>query len=56
MPSLSEGANAYGLGGTHRHLGEFDQEFSRVAGRPVEVQFTPHLIPMPTAAFWPPSM
>jgi len=42
---LSEGTNAYGLGGTHRHLGEFDQEFSRVAGRPVEVQFTPHLAP-----------
>jgi N-acetyl-gamma-glutamyl-phosphate reductase len=42
---LSEGTNAYALGGTHRHLGEFDQEFSRVAGRPVEVQFTPHLAP-----------
>jgi len=42
---LSEGYHAYGVGGTHRHLGEFDQEFSRLAGRPVEVQFTPHLIP-----------
>ncbi|WP_370401720.1 N-acetyl-gamma-glutamyl-phosphate reductase [Sulfitobacter sp. JB4-11] len=42
---LSEGYHAYALGGTHRHLGEFDQEFSRVAGRPVQVQFTPHLIP-----------
>jgi len=42
---LSEGAHAYSVGGTHRHLGEFDQEFLRVAGRPVEVQFTPHLIP-----------
>ncbi|MEM9524914.1 MAG: Asd/ArgC dimerization domain-containing protein, partial [Pseudomonadota bacterium] len=29
----------------HRHLGEFDQELSSVAGRPVRVQFTPHLIP-----------
>ena len=43
---LSEGANPYAIGGTHRHLGEFDQEFSRLAGRPVEVQFTPHLAPM----------
>ena len=43
---LSEGTNAYSAGGKHRHLGEFDQEFSAVAGRPVEVQFTPHLIPM----------
>lgn len=42
---LSEGTNAYSFGGTHRHLGEFDQEFSRLAGRPVRVQFTPHLIP-----------
>jgi N-acetyl-gamma-glutamyl-phosphate reductase len=42
---LSEGANAYAVGGTHRHLGEFDQEFSKLAGRDVRVQFTPHLIP-----------
>ena len=42
---LSEGYNAYAIGGTHRHLGEFDQEFSALAGRPVRVQFTPHLIP-----------
>lgn len=43
---LSEGAHAYATGGTHRHLGEFDQEFSHIAGRPVQVQFTPHLVPM----------
>ncbi|WP_299874889.1 N-acetyl-gamma-glutamyl-phosphate reductase [uncultured Sulfitobacter sp.] len=43
---LSEGYHAYALGGTHRHLGEFDQEFSAVAGRPVQVQFTPHLLPV----------
>ncbi|QFT60235.1 N-acetyl-gamma-glutamyl-phosphate reductase [Sulfitobacter sp. THAF37] len=42
---LSEGYHAYAVGGTHRHLGEFDQEFSAVAGRPVKVQFTPHLVP-----------
>jgi len=42
---LSEGYHAYAIGGTHRHLGEFDQEFSAIAGRPVKVQFTPHLIP-----------
>src|SRR6056297_3106086 len=43
---LSEGTHPYAAGGTHRHLGEFDQEFSRLAGRPVEVSFTPHLLPM----------
>jgi N-acetyl-gamma-glutamyl-phosphate reductase len=42
---LSEGYHAYSVGGTHRHLGEFDQEFSQLAGRPVRIQFTPHLIP-----------
>lgn len=42
---LSEGYHAYSAGGTHRHLGEFDQEFSAIAGRPVKVQFTPHLVP-----------
>jgi len=42
---LSEGYHAYAVGGTHRHLGEFDQEFSAIAGRPVEIQFTPHLVP-----------
>ncbi|MEP4195813.1 MAG: N-acetyl-gamma-glutamyl-phosphate reductase [Aliishimia sp.] len=42
---LSEGYHAYALGGTHRHLGEFDQEFSAIAGRPIQVQFTPHLVP-----------
>ena len=43
---LSEGTQTYSAGGKHRHLGEFDQEFSKIAGRPVLVQFTPHLLPM----------
>jgi len=42
---LSGGTMPYSAGGTHRHLGEFDQEFSLLAGRPVRVQFTPHLMP-----------
>ena len=42
---MFENVKGYALGGTHRHLGEFDQEFSAIAGRPVEIQFTPHLIP-----------
>ena len=41
----SEGMKAYAVGGTHRHLGEFDQELSLVAGQPIKIQFTPHLIP-----------
>lgn len=42
---LSEGYHPYAVGGTHRHLGEFDQEFSALAGRDVRIQFTPHLVP-----------
>jgi N-acetyl-gamma-glutamyl-phosphate reductase len=36
----------YSQGGKHRHLGEFDQEFSALAGRKVEIQFTPYLVPV----------
>ena len=42
---MDENVLGYSLGGKHRHLGEFDQEFSKLAGRKVEIQFTPHLIP-----------
>ncbi|WP_417243236.1 N-acetyl-gamma-glutamyl-phosphate reductase [Celeribacter sp.] len=42
---LEDNAFGYSVGGKHRHLGEFDQEFSAVAGRDVRIQFTPHLIP-----------
>ena len=42
---MSENVKGYSVGGTHRHLGEFDQEFSAVAGREIQVQLTPHLIP-----------
>lgn len=42
----SEDVAGYSQGGRHRHLGEFDQEFSALAGRPVRILFTPHLIPV----------
>lgn len=41
---VSEGFHAYNVA-RHRHLAEFDQEFSRAAGRPVTCTFTPHLLP-----------
>ena len=40
-----ENIATYSTGGTHRHLGEFDQELSRIAGHDVRIQFTPHLVP-----------
>jgi N-acetyl-gamma-glutamyl-phosphate reductase len=42
----SEDVMGYSQGGKHRHLGEFDQEFSAIAGRPVRIVFTPHLVPV----------
>ncbi len=45
MAELDENVKPYSLGGKHRHLGEFDQEFSKIAGREVRVQFAPHLLP-----------
>jgi len=42
---VAEGFHAYGVG-YHRHMAELDQEFSKAAGRPVTVSFTPHLLPI----------
>ncbi len=45
FPECNENFAAYGVG-THRHLPEIDQILSDAAGQPVEVIFTPHLVPM----------
>lgn len=41
---VSEGYHAYNVA-KHRHMAEFDQEFSLAARQKVEVTFTPHLLP-----------
>ena len=41
---VSDGFRAYNVA-KHRHLAEFDQEFSKAAGREVQVTFVPHLLP-----------
>lgn len=43
---VNEGFRAYGIGGTHRHIPEIEQELSLLAGEPLMVSFTPHLVPM----------
>ena len=43
--SAHEDARVYGVG-THRHTPEMSQILSGVAGSPVDVVFTPHLIPI----------
>ena len=40
-----ESMKAYGIA-HHRHTPEIEQELSKVAGREIMLQFTPHLIPM----------
>jgi N-acetyl-gamma-glutamyl-phosphate reductase len=42
----NESVSAYKVAGTHRHTGEIEQELSRLAAKPTQVAFTPHLIPM----------
>ncbi|RLA86692.1 MAG: N-acetyl-gamma-glutamyl-phosphate reductase [Deltaproteobacteria bacterium] len=42
---VNEGFRAYKVA-EHRHTPEIEQELSRVAGYPVRVTFTPHLVPM----------
>ncbi|MGI5912372.1 MAG: N-acetyl-gamma-glutamyl-phosphate reductase [Syntrophomonadaceae bacterium] len=42
---VNEGIHAYGVG-THRHGPEIAQELGVAAKRPVEMIFTPHLVPM----------
>ncbi len=46
FPETSEGVRAYKVAGQHRHTPEIEQELSGVAGVPVRLVFTPHLIPM----------
>jgi len=43
---VNEGFRAYGAGGVHRHTPEIEQELSILAGEPLLVTFTPHLVPM----------
>ncbi len=44
-PELNESLMAYKIG-THRHTPEIEQELGELAGKPVTLSFTPHLIPM----------
>ena len=50
FPECNESFSAYAVG-THRHTPEIEQALSDVAGEPVEVIFTPHLVPMDRGIF-----
>ena len=45
LAEASEGVAPYGVVG-HRHTSEIEQLCSRAAGSSIQLQFTPHLIPM----------
>jgi len=49
-PECNESVAAYGVG-THRHTPEIEQALSDLAKEPVEIIFTPHLIPMDRGIF-----
>ena len=42
---MNEGFKAYGIA-VHRHTPEIEQELSRIAGKKITINFTPHLVPM----------
>jgi N-acetyl-gamma-glutamyl-phosphate reductase len=50
FPECNESVSAYQVG-QHRHTPEIEQALTDVAGEPVEVIFTPHLIPMDRGIF-----
>jgi N-acetyl-gamma-glutamyl-phosphate reductase len=50
FPECNESVSAYNVG-QHRHTPEIEQALSDVAGHPVEVIFTPHLVPMDRGIF-----
>ena len=50
FPECNENFSAYAVG-THRHTPEIEQALGDVAGEPVEVIFTPHLVPMDRGIF-----
>jgi N-acetyl-gamma-glutamyl-phosphate reductase len=46
----NENVQAYGIA-SHRHTAEIEQELGRLAGTPLRVSFTPHLVPLNRGLF-----
>ena len=43
---VTDGFRPYKVGGAHRHIPEIEQNLSALAGCPVKISFTPHLLPV----------
>ena len=50
FPECNESVSAYNIG-KHRHTPEIEQALTDVAGAPVEVLFSPHMVPMDRGIF-----
>jgi N-acetyl-gamma-glutamyl-phosphate reductase len=50
FPECNESVSAYQVG-AHRHTPEIEQVLTDIAGEPIEVLFTPHLVPMDRGIF-----
>lgn len=50
FPECNESVSAYAVG-NHRHTPEIEQVLSDIAGEPIQVVFTPHLMPMDRGIF-----
>jgi N-acetyl-gamma-glutamyl-phosphate reductase len=50
FPECNESVSAYSVG-KHRHTPEIEQALTDIAGEPIEVIFTPHLVPMDRGIF-----
>jgi N-acetyl-gamma-glutamyl-phosphate reductase len=50
FPQCNESVSAYEVG-RHRHTPEMEQALTDIAGEPVQVLFTPHLVPMTRGIF-----
>jgi N-acetyl-gamma-glutamyl-phosphate reductase len=46
LPEAGEGVRPYKVAGAHRHTAEIEQELALAAGAPLQIIFTPHLLPM----------
>lgn len=46
LPESAGGIRAYKPAGTHRHTPEIEQMLGELAGEPIRLTFTPHLVPM----------
>lgn len=43
---VAESFKAYAVAGSHRHTPEIEQALGEIAGHPIVIQFTPHLLPI----------